>query len=241
LFILVAMIGVMIAWRTKRSGLAITTLAVGCLYLAAMPVFAGLLIRSAEAIGETQARPPAEVPPGAIIVLAADYRYSDIPGKPDAVGPLTLERLAKAARGYRKLGLPILVSGGAPEQRQRPLSVVMTKSLEEDFSVPVRWLEDRSRNTFENARFSAAILRRAGIVSAFVVTQPWDMARALWSFRAVDYPVIPMSTQEGRIFSVSAADFLPQVPALRDSYYALHELIGLVWYRVRYGQGLPEN
>jgi hypothetical protein len=35
--------------------------------------------------------------------------------------------------------------------------------------------------------------------------------------------------------SLSAAGFFPQVAALRDSYYALHELIGLAWYRLRYG------
>jgi hypothetical protein len=29
----------------------------------------------------------------------------------------------------------------------------------------------------------------------------------------------------------SPAAFLPQIPALRDSYYALHALVGLAWYR----------
>jgi uncharacterized SAM-binding protein YcdF (DUF218 family) len=236
LFILVAMIGVVIAWRTKPFGLAVATMAIGCLYLASMPVLAGLLIRSAEAIAVTGLRLPSDTPPGAIIVLSADSRHTDIPGKPDAVGPLTLERLAEAARGYRKLGLPILVSGGPPDYHERSLAALMSKALQEDFSVPVRWREDGSRNTFENASFSAAILRRAGIETALVVAHPWDMARALWSFRAIGYPVVPMPTQEPRSLSLSAAAFLPQVPALRDSYYALHELIGLAWYRVRYGR-----
>jgi len=61
------------------------------------------------------------------------------------------------------------------------------------------------------------------------------MARALWSFRAAGYPVVPMPTPEGRALSLSPAAFLPQIPALQDSYYALHELIGLAWYRLRYG------
>jgi len=99
----------------------------------------------------------------------------------------------------------------------------------------VQWREERSRNTFENASFSAEMLRQAGIGSALVVAHPWDMARALWSFRAVGYPVIPSPTPDGASPSLSAAAFLPQVPALLNSYYALHELIGLAWYRVRYG------
>ena len=150
------------------------------------------------------------------------------------VGPLTFERLAEAARQYRRLGLPILVSGGPPETGERSLAALMSKVLQEDFGVPARWHEDRSRNTFENASFSAGILRQAGIQAGLVVAHRWDMARALWSFRAVGYPVVPTATPEGRALSLSPAAFLPQVPALLDSYHALHELIGLAWYHIRY-------
>ena len=107
----------------------------------------------------------------------------------------------------------------------------MSRALQEDFRVPVRWREERSRNTFENASISAEMLRGAGIQAALVVAHPWDMARALWSFRAVGYPVVPSPIPERRSLPLSVAAFLPQVPALLESYYALHELIGLAWYR----------
>jgi uncharacterized SAM-binding protein YcdF (DUF218 family) len=239
LFILRALLGVLVAWWRKPLGLAVATGAVSCLYLVSMPLTAGLLIRSTEAIASGEPRSPSGAPPGAIVVLAADARYDD--GEPEAVGPLTLERLAEAARQQRRLGLPILVSGGPPRRPEHSLAALMSKALEEDFSVPVRWREDRSRNTFQNAAFSAAILRQAGVRSAFVVAHPWDVARALWSFRAVDYPVVPLPIAEGRELSVSASSFLPQVPALKDSYYALHELIGLGWYRLRYGSWLSHE
>jgi uncharacterized SAM-binding protein YcdF (DUF218 family) len=51
----------------------------------------------------------------------------------------------------------------------------MSQALQEDFGLSAQWREARSRNTFENASFSAAILRHAGIASAFVVAHPWDM------------------------------------------------------------------
>jgi uncharacterized SAM-binding protein YcdF (DUF218 family) len=235
LFILLAMIGVLVAWRRKPFGLAVATAAIGCLYMVAMPVTAGLLIRSAEAIALAEPTLPSDSPPGAIIVLSADARRSGIPGVPDTVGPLTLERLAEAARQQLRLGLPVLVSGGPPGPSDRSLAALMSRVLQEDFRVPVQWREERSRNTFENALFSAEMLRQAGIRSALVVAHPWDMARALWSFRAVGYPVIPSPTPDGASPSLSIGAFLPQVPALLNSYYALHELIGLAWYRVRYG------
>jgi uncharacterized SAM-binding protein YcdF (DUF218 family) len=223
----------LIAWRRKRFGLAVATAAIGLIYLAAMPVTAGLLIRSAEAIAFDEPTLQSDKPPGAIVVLSADVRRSDIPGVPDTVGQMTLERLAEAARQWRHLGLPILVSGGGP--RGASVAALMSKVLQEDFRVPVQWREERSQNTFENASYSAEILRGAGIHAALVIAHPWDIARALWSFRAVGYPVVPSPIPEGESPSLSVAAFLPQVPALLESYYAMHELIGLAWYHVRYG------
>ena len=237
LFILGAMIGVVFAWWRKRFGLALATTAIGCLYLASTSAFAGLLIRSVEALAAVVPSLPSDTPPAAIVVLAADARYGSRWGEPDTVGPLTLERLVEAAREQRRLGLPVLVSGGAPDGRANSLAALMSKVLQEDFGVSVRWREDRSRNTFENAAYSAAILHQAGIRAALVVAHPWDMARALWSFRRVGYPVVPMPVPQGRSPSLSASAFLPQVLALLDSYYALHELLGLAWYYVRYRPG----
>ena len=174
-------------------------------------------------------------------MLASDYRR----GQRYPVGPLTLERLAEAARQERRLGLPVLVSGGRPDQKTNDtLAGMMSAALQNDFGVPVRWLEDRSRNTFENAAFSAEILRRANVPSALLVVQSWEMARALWSFRAVGYPVIPAAplqlapgeqANERAAPPLTVSSFFPQVPALLVSYNALHELIGLGWYRWRYG------
>jgi uncharacterized SAM-binding protein YcdF (DUF218 family) len=231
LFILLAMIGVVMAWRRKSFWLALATAATGCLYLAATPGAAGLLIRSAEALAAAEPRLASDGPPGAIVVLSADARRSGVPGIPDTVGPLTLERLAEAAKQQRRLDLPVLVSGGPPDSS---LAALMSRALQEDFGVPVRWREERSRNTFENALFSAEMLRQARVGSAVVVAHSWDMARALWSFRAVGYPVIPAPVAGEANIPQTAAAFLPQVPALLESYYALHELIGLAWYRVRY-------
>lgn len=236
LFILIGTLGVVVAWRKKRFGLALATAAIGCLYLVSMPVVADLLMRSSEAMANTIPTLASNTSPGAIIVLAADARRSDVPGEPDTVGALTLQRLAEAARQQRRLGLPILVSGGAPDDHRASLAALMSETLQEDFGLAPRWREERSQNTFENASFSAAILRQAGIQAALVVAHPWDMARALWSFRAAGYPVIPTPVPEGRALSLTAAAFLPQVPALQDSYYALHELIGLAWYQIRYAR-----
>ena len=235
LFILITTIGVFIAWWKTRLGLWMATVGVVCLYLLSTPVVADYLIWSIDALADIIPAPPSNAPPGAIVVLSADFRRGGSPGAPDIPGPLTLGRLAAAARQERRLGLPILVSGGRPNGASESLAGIMSTALEEEFGVPVKWREDRSSNTFENAAFSAEILRQAGVPSAVLVTHPWHMARALWSFRAVGYPMIPAARPSGGLGSLSVGSFFPHVTALLASYYALHELIGLGWYRWRYG------
>jgi uncharacterized SAM-binding protein YcdF (DUF218 family) len=234
LFILAALIGVLLAWRTRRSGLWLATAAVGALYLAATPLAAFWLISAVDGLAARMPRVTTTAAPGAIVVLGADIVPGDMPGEPDLVGPVTLERLAEAARLHQLFGLPILVSGGRIENATDTLADAMSRALGRNFRISARWREDRSRNTWENAAASVAILRLARVPAAYVVTQPWHMARALWSFAALGYPVVPAPTPGRQNLPVSPAILLPQVPPLLDSYYALHEMLGLAWYALRY-------
>jgi uncharacterized SAM-binding protein YcdF (DUF218 family) len=236
LFILLAMVGAALAWRWRGIGLVLATAAMACLYLASTPVVSFLLMRAADRLAGIVPTLPLPAPPGAIVVLSAEYRHSNLPGGKDIVGPVTLERLAEAAREQRRTGLPILVSGGWLEHADDSLAGMMAESLKSDFRVPVQWREERSRTTYENALYSAEILRHAGVSSALVVTNPWHMARALWSFYAAGYPVVAAPLPESPSLEVSPSIVFPEVPALVGSYYALHELIGLTWYIGRYGK-----
>jgi uncharacterized SAM-binding protein YcdF (DUF218 family) len=233
LFILLAMIGVVLAWRWRRTGLVLATAAVMCVYLASIPIVSFLLMRAVDGLAGAVPTLSLPAPPGAIVVLSAEYRHSSRPGGKDVVGPVTLDRLAEAARQQRRTGLPILVSGGWIPYANDSLAGMMAKSLEADFHVPVKWREDQSLTTYQNAFYSAEILRHAGVSSALVVTDTWHMARALWSFYAVGYPVVAAQVPERQSLDLSPASFFPQVPALASSYIALHELIGLAWYELR--------
>jgi uncharacterized SAM-binding protein YcdF (DUF218 family) len=247
LFILLTGIGLVLAWRWTRLGLVVATVGGSLLYLASMPVVADYLIGYVKDLAGAIPILPSDAAPGAIIVLSADSRKSDNLGRPYTVGPATLERLTDAARAERRLGLPVLVSGGRPGEVGESLAGMMSKVLQDDFQVPVRWREDRSSNTYENAAFSAEILRRAGVSSALLITHCRDMARALWSFYAVGYPVMPaicgrqkdvgQQQTEEEESSLTVRSFFPHVGALLVSDRALHELIGLWWYRYRYRHG----
>lgn len=169
---------------------------------------------------------------GAIIVLGAG-RYENAPEYGgDTNSSLGLERLRYAAHLHRKTGLPILAAGGSPEGRV-PESRFMKETLEQEFGVAVRWTEEGSHNTRENALLSRRILGTEGIDKILLVTHAWHMPRAKRAFETAGFSVIPAGTRFSGPVELRLFDFIPDAGALRSSAYAMHELIGIAWYRLK--------
>ncbi|MCK6405989.1 MAG: YdcF family protein [Rhodocyclaceae bacterium] len=169
----------------------------------------------------------------AIVVLGAG-RYRGAPefGGDDVHGA-TLDRLRYGALLARRSGKPLLVSGGAPDGGSRPEAEVMRQSLERDFGVTVRWIESSSDNTYENARRSAEMLLPLGIRKVALVTHAWHMPRAVGAFTSAGFGVLPAPTAYASTRPLNAMDFVPRAGAMMASSRALHEWIGLLWYRLR--------
>lgn len=165
----------------------------------------------------------------AIVVLGggADSPAAEYGG--DTVSRITLQRLRYAARLQRISGLPLLASGGAPFGG-RAEAVLMREALTEDFGVPVRWIEDASRDTEQNAEFSARLLRREGIDRIALVTGAMHMPRAVEMFRRQGLTVIPAPTAFAASSPSLINDLLPKATAQNDSQEALREWLGRLWY-----------
>jgi uncharacterized SAM-binding protein YcdF (DUF218 family) len=235
IFIASSLLGLVVGWRWRRTGFALAVFSMLLTYACSTPLVSSFLLALAAA--EPMPRAGAAVEPQAIILVTADARWANSPTERDEPGPLTLERIVETARLYRALGLPVLVSGGIDRRSGRSLAVMASAVLEQDFQVPVRWREERSTNTFENAAFSATILSRDGVSKALVVAQDWDMPRLLWSFDQSGIGAVPSpaGVPSSGISRVELEDFLPGYRGFQDSFYALHELLGLPYYRWRYG------
>jgi uncharacterized SAM-binding protein YcdF (DUF218 family) len=214
--------------RFPRIARWLITVAALLLLVLAMPVVAGLLLRALE--NDLPMAPPPGKPPGAIVILGGDVTH--IEGAPPGVtvGGLTLERLRAGAALERKTHLPILVSGGVVGVDAPPIALLMQESLTQDFQVPVRWTEDRSGDTWENAQDSAAILRAAGIDSIYVVTHSWHERRALMAFAAAGITATAAPTPLDSPATPIPTDIVPSAKSWETSYYALHEWIGYAWY-----------
>lgn len=70
----------------------------------------------------------------------------------------------------------------------------MKSVLENEFHVPVKWTEDTSRDTRENAYNSFSILRKVKVTHIALVTHAWHMPRAIREFEKAGFKVIPAST-----------------------------------------------
>lgn len=223
--------GVLRLRRHPRSGKALIVLSLAALWALSTPWFSRTLLQALEPL---PADPLRAAPAQAIVVLGGGKYYAAPEyGAVDTVNEPTLARLRYAAWLHRQTGKPILVTGGAPEGSAISEGQAMKATLENEFKVPVAWTEDKSFNTFENAHASRATLKPLGIDRVYVVTHAWHMPRSKSIFIKAGFDVVPAPTQFATGFRLTILDFRPFAPALADSSHFFHEIIGLVWYRLK--------
>lgn len=167
---------------------------------------------------------------GGAYLLAPEY------GGADSVNSRTLWRLRYAAYLHRETGLPVLAAGGRSPggPRTPPEAELMKAALEKEFSTPVLWIETESRNTLENARFSARILKEAGVGKVLLVTDSIHMRRAVQSFSGTGIEVVPAPTAFVTGYQpIGWRDFLPAVIGFTTINGIGHEVLGRAWYAIR--------
>jgi uncharacterized SAM-binding protein YcdF (DUF218 family) len=230
-FATLALASLVLSRSWPRLGRTMLATSLICLIALGTPMVAVSMLVSLEP--DTPRTPLVGAQPQAIVVLGAEVRRTkDDP--PIVVGSLSLERLRTAAALQRQTALPLLVSGGTLTDGIPPVGDIMAESLIADFRVPVRWRETRSRDTWQNAAFSADILRAQGITSIYLVTHAWHMRRALQAFQRTGLTVVAAPTPADMpVGRPEVNDFIPRVSGWETSYFALHEWIGNAWYAIR--------
>jgi uncharacterized SAM-binding protein YcdF (DUF218 family) len=229
-FVILIFIGLLLALRFRRGGLGLVWISAIALVVLSLPIVSTNLLMAMEPPLPTT--PPADNPPKAIIILAADAIRDRAEALHNRPGLLTIDRLRTGAALQRRTGLPILVTGGT----SRPdvsVAEVMARSLADDFRTAAKWVEPKSQDTWQNARFSADILKPEGITSVYVVTHAWHMPRALLAFKGTGLTVTAAPVSPDEPMRPDWQDFVPHLSAWTDAYYALHEWVGYVWYRSR--------
>jgi uncharacterized SAM-binding protein YcdF (DUF218 family) len=220
--LLLSVLGLVLRRRRPRLGNGLAWAGILSLLLLALPAVSDQLLRwldrsppfTVERAGDAQA----------IVILGGGVRRDAEEYGGDTLGHLTLERVRYGARVARLTGLPVLVTGGSVLGGETEAKL-MQESLRSEFAVDVKWVEDRSRTTHENAVLSAAILRRAGIQRVVLVAHSFDMLRARAEFAAEGIATVPAPTMIPSSKPGTAFDFLPSMRGLETSYFAVYEIL----------------
>lgn len=219
--------------RHRRPVLSLSLILVATLALLVLstPWVGGVLLKSLEIAPPI---PPAALARSQAIVVLGGGRRLDAPEYGgDTLNSLSLERLRYAARLARASGLPLLVSGGTPTGGSLAEGDLMARILDEEFGLKARWVENTALTTWDNARHAAPLLHQAEIRHIALVTHAWHLRRAVPEFEAQGLVVHPAGLQFSRTRIDSVFTLLPSPAGLRDSTFALHEWLGILWYKLR--------
>ena len=185
--------------------------------------------------------------PQAIVVLGG----GTIQGSPeegeghDALSSDALKRAVYASTLCDTFQVPLVFTGGKVfDHDQEPEAFAAGRLFETlglDSSRII--LETESRNTWENAREIAKLFsdEEHGIERAILVTSAYHVKRGVFCFERNGISVIPAPTDykcdRGRRYDFFS--FMPTMIYLENTWLALHEYVGLLYYVIAYRQPSP--
>ncbi len=232
--LLLAAAAVYALWCRQYPAALVSAISGTLIWLLSAGITADILMGRLEAGIPIPSHPRADV-----IVLLGSGIHAQAPdfsgiGAPTAAG---VERLTAAARLYRRHGWPILVTGGRIAS-ESVSSAVLCKRFLVDLGVPPEavLMEEKSLNTYQNAIYSKQVCDREGLRRALLVTSGYHLPRAVYCFEKAGLPVIPFpcGLRTWPAMRHAAAAWLPDATSLAATSAALHEWIGLLYYRLLY-------
>lgn len=187
---------------------------------------------------EERHNPPMQVQ-GDVIVMLGGGALPDVTGV-HGLGQLSgsaANRLLTTAQLYHVLQVPILVSGGQVYQTSGGEAEI-AKAILISLGVPEGKIivENRSRNTTENAIYSKQLMEVNALHKPILVTSAFHMERAVRQFNKTGIQVLayPTDYQAKRIAEVElAAQLYPSAAAIQNVSLAVKEYIGILvsrWY-----------
>ena len=192
-------------------------------------------------------KPLEKQPVDAVIVLGGGNTkgVANLPLSTDAY-----KRMMWGLMVAKSNNLPLLFSGGGTSKEYlesdafldslKELKLYLeiptptSKSLNtKEFSLHI---EDKSIDTYENAKLSKLAFEKAGLnePTIYLVTSAYHMRRSIRLYEYFGFKVVPAATN----FKINAKqkdewDYLPNAHALYKSYVALHEYVGLLSLKFR--------
>ena len=178
-------------------------------------------------------------PSGDVIILLGDRVFPNMPDfdKVGAPSDRMLRRIYAAAKVQKINNISIIISHGQTHTNEILKADVIERYLLE-FGVEKSKIikEKKSRNTYENAKFSREICIQVGFKEPIIVTSAFHLKRSILSFKKLKIEVKPFPAH---FLSWSGREYgwefwLPKYSNLNNSSIALKEFLGLIYYNIIY-------
>ncbi|QTD88115.1 YdcF family protein [Burkholderia anthina] len=166
-----------------------------------------------------------------LILIGAGTRRADSGLQPPPDGDARIRKTAALYRTCRQHATrcTVVMSGGDPQHHGDTEAAVYGRQLiAQGVDSHDLVLEPKSRTTYENAKFTASILRSQHDDSLILVTSSYQMRRALLDFRRFGLDPQPVYSNRRR----AQTGWLPRRHNLVDAEQALHELVGIAQFHV---------
>ncbi len=167
----------------------------------------------------------------AIVVLGGGVENNAVEYSGPTLSPDTMSRLLYGVYLSRTTQLPMAYTGGigwAGLSGQASEAEVAALALSRLGAPPLLWQEKQSRDTRENARLTAALLKNDGITRIALVTHAWHMPRSVRQFEAAGLTVTPAPMDFIRSDAAPLLQWLPSGSGLRESAWVIKEWLGLL-------------
>jgi uncharacterized SAM-binding protein YcdF (DUF218 family) len=222
--LLLALAGLLLARRWRTGGPVLTAAAIVLTLALSTEGMALLLARHLQP-PVTAAQPQDLKQVQAIVVLGGGVSLETPEYGAPQPSEASLLRLRYGARLARLTGKPLAFAGGIGWAAGHEVTeaAVARRMLQEDYSLPLRWLDDRSRDTAENAQRMAQTAGREGVRRIALVTSAVHMPRAVAAFRRAGFEVVAAPTDFPNASRQPLLQWLPSTDGIALSRAVLRE------------------
>ncbi len=171
-----------------------------------------------------------------IVILGGGLHHYHNYDEKTTINQRTLERLVFGTYLHKKHSIPILVTGGDVFNIGINEADIMNKIIVERLKGGVKFIENKSKTTEENAKFSSKIFEENNIQKILLVTNSWHLKRSEYFFKmfSPNLEIIPVSGYSylGDNLNISFKDFIPAMKSFYFHEFILKEYIILFYYKI---------
>lgn len=238
--ILLTLIGARLILPRRGLGWTLVLLSAVLTWFSATTGAAALLARgllnlppalTASRIAEIKAQVQAKQPVAIVVLGGGSYPLAPEYG----VSNLTIRGLERLRYGLwlgRETGAPVAFSGGlgwGQVEGSTPEAQIAQRIATHEFGRPLKWIEDQSKDTRQNAALAVALMRQQGIAQIVLVTHDFHQSRALRAFEEASHGeirIVPAPVGELTIPPATAFHWLPSSAGFAAVRHVLHEALG---------------